>query len=52
MQPAIQAMPAAAPPIDPVACENELMAPDRMQMIENEMAKLENLDIVRDSSCA
>ena len=51
-QPNIQPMPAPAPPIDDVACANELMPPDRMQMMENEIAKFENLHMLRDSSWA
>ena len=50
--PTIQPMPAPAPPTDEVAWANELMPPDRMQMIENEMAKFENLLIPRESSWA
>ena len=45
--PTIQPMPAPAPPIDDVAWANELMPPNRMQMIENDMAKFENLLIPR-----
>lgn len=51
-QPTIQPMPAPAPPMPPSACGNELMPPDRMQMIENEIAKFENFDMLRDSSRA
>jgi|GEM_PF-5687772 len=51
-QPTIQPMPAPAPPIDEVAWAKELMPPDRMQMIEKEIAKFENLFMLRDSSCA
>ena len=50
--PTIQPMPAPAPPTDDVAWAKELMPPDRMQIIENEMAKFENPPIVRNSSCA
>jgi len=52
MQPTIQPMPAPAPPTEEMAWAKELMPPDRMQMIENEIAKFENLDMERDSSCA
>jgi hypothetical protein len=52
MQPVIQPMPAPAPPTEEIACANELMPPERMQMIENEIAKFENFDMERDSSCA
>jgi len=48
--PTIQPMPAPAPPTDPVAWAKELMPPDRMQMIENEIAKFENPLIRRASS--
>jgi len=51
-QPTIQPMPAPAPPTPPRACGNELIPPERMQMIENEMAKFENFDIERESSWA
>ena len=40
------------PPTPEVACASELMPPDRMQMIENEMAKLENRLRLRCSSWA
>ncbi len=50
MQPTIQPMPAPAPPTDDMACANELIPPDRMQMMENEMAKFENFDMLRDNS--
>ena len=52
MQPAIQPIPAPAPPTEEMACANELMPPERMQMIEKEIAKFENLDMERCSSCA
>ncbi len=51
-QPTIQPMPAPAPPIDDVACAKELMPPDRMQMIENEIAKFEKRLMLRASSWA
>jgi hypothetical protein len=38
--------------MDEMACANELIPPDRMQMIENEIAKFENFDMLRDNSCA
>ena len=47
-----QPIPIAAPPAPEVACPSELIPPDTMQMIEKEMAKLENLLILRSSSCA
>ena len=50
--PTIQPTPAPAPPTDEVAWANELMPPDRMQMIENDIAKLENRLIPRESSWA
>ena len=34
-------MPMPMPPAPEVACASELMPPDRMQMIEKEIAKLE-----------
>ena len=51
-QPTIQPMPAPAPPTEEMACAKELMPPDRIQMIENEIAKLENFDMLRESSWA
>ena len=51
-QPTIQPMPAPAPPTDEIACAKLLMPPDKMQMIEKEMAKFENFDMERCSSCA
>ena len=45
-------MPIAAPPAPEVACASELMPPERMQMIEKEMAKLEKRYMERESSCA
>jgi hypothetical protein len=45
-------MPMAAPPAPDVACPSELMPPDRMQMIEKEMAKFEKRVMERASSCA
>ena len=51
-QPTIQPIPAPAPPIEEIAWAKELMPPERMQMMEKEIAKFENLDIDRDSSCA
>ena len=51
-QPVIQPIPAPAPPTEEIAWAKELMPPDRMQMIENEMAKLENFDMERESSWA
>ncbi len=47
-----QPMPMAAPPAPAVAWPSELMPPDRIQMIENEMAKFENACMRRESSCA
>ena len=52
MQPTIQPMPAPAPPTEEIAWANELMPPDRMQMIEKEIAKLEKRLIDRWSSWA
>jgi hypothetical protein len=51
-QPIGQPMPIAAPPAPDVACASELMPPDRMQMIEKEMAKFENELIRRSNSWA
>ncbi len=45
-------MPIAAPPAPDVAWASELMPPERMQMIEKEIAKLEKRLIRRSSSCA
>jgi hypothetical protein len=50
--PSGQPRPIAAPPAPEVAWPSELMPPDRMQMIENEMAKLEKRLIDRSSSWA
>ena len=44
-QPIGQPMPMAAPPAPAVAWPSELMPPDRMQMIENEIAKFEKRPI-------
>ena len=52
MQPNIQPMPAPAPPIEEIACAKELMPPDRMQMIENDIAKFEKRLIDRCNSWA
>jgi hypothetical protein len=38
-QPTSQPTPMEPPPAPDVACASELMPPDRMQMIEKEMAK-------------
>ena len=51
-QPSGQPIPMAAPPAPDVACASELMPPDKMQMIENEIAKLEKEPIRRESSWA
>ena len=51
-QPTIQPMPAPAPPTEEIAWAKLLMPPERMQMIEKEMAKFENLDMERCNSCA
>ena len=48
--PTIQPIPSAAPPAPLVPWPSELIPPDRMQMIENEIAKLEKCPIRRDSS--
>jgi hypothetical protein len=45
-------MPIAAPPAPDVACASELIPPDRMQMMEKEMAKFENELIRRSNSWA
>ena len=50
--PSGQPKPIAAPPAPDVACASELMPPDRMQMIENEIAKFEKWLRRRASSCA
>ena len=52
MQPIGQPMPIAAPPTPDVACASELIPPDSMQMMENEMAKLWNGPMRRDNSWA
>ncbi len=51
-QPSGQPIPIAAPPAPEVPWASELMPPDRMQMIENEIAKLENKPMRRSSSWA
>ncbi|MCY1401493.1 hypothetical protein D9M71_166120 [compost metagenome] len=51
-QPSGQPMPIDAPPAPEVPWASELMPPDRMQMIEKEMAKLENTPMRRDSCWA
>ena len=45
-------MPIEAPPAPAVAWASELMPPDRMQMMENETAKLEKTLMRRSSSWA
>ena len=51
-QPTGQPMPIDAPPAPAVACPSELMPPERMQMMENETAKLEKALMRRSNSCA
>ena len=51
-QPIGQPIPMAAPPAPAIPCPSELMPPDRMQMIEKEIAKFENPRIRLASSCA
>ena len=45
-------MPIAAPPAPEVAWASEFTPPERMQMIENDIAKLEKRLRRRESSCA
>ncbi len=45
-------MPMPMPPAPEVACASELIPPERMQMIEKEIAKFEKRFIVRCSSWA
>ncbi len=45
-------MPMAAPPTPLMPWPSELIPPDRMQMIEKEIAKFEKPCIRRASSCA
>ncbi len=52
MQPSGQPMPMEAPPAPDVPWASELMPPERMQMMEKEIAKLEKPPIRRDSSWA
>ncbi len=47
-----QPSPIDIPPAPAVAWPSELMPPDRMQMMEKEIAKLEKRRMRRDSSCA
>ncbi|MNR62561.1 hypothetical protein D3C85_1846240 [compost metagenome] len=51
-QPIGQPMPMAAPPAPEVPWARELMPPERMQMIEKEIAKLEKTPIRRESCWA
>ena len=51
-QPRGQPMPIAAPPAPDVAWASELMPPDRMQMIEKEIAKFEKPPMLRANSWA
>src|SRR5262249_26797863 len=51
-QPSGQPKPMEAPPAPDVPWASELMPPDRMQMIEKEIAKFENRRMRRSSSCA
>ena len=52
MEPTIQPTIAVKPPPVQKPTWNEVMPPARMQMMENEIAKLENPCMRRDSSCA
>ena len=51
-QPSGHPMPIEAPPAPAVAWASELMAPERMQMMENDTAKLEKALIRLSSSWA
>ncbi|MCY1375807.1 hypothetical protein D9M69_632480 [compost metagenome] len=51
-QPSGQPMPMAAPPAPEVPWASEFIPPERMQMMEKEMAKLEKPPIRRDRSWA
>ena len=51
-QPRIQPMPMAAPPTPLMPCPSELMPPERMQMMENEIAKFRMPFMLRASSWA
>jgi hypothetical protein len=51
-QPSGQPMPMEAPPAPAVAWASELFPPDRMQMMENDTAKLEKTLIRRSNSWA
>jgi hypothetical protein len=51
-QPSNQPMPMAAPPTPPMPWPSELMPPERMQMMENEIAKFWKPFMLRASSWA
>ena len=51
-QPRIQPIPMAAPPTPLMPCPRELIPPERMQMIEKEIAKFWKPFMFRDSSWA